>query len=100
MSSAYWINADMEGKRRWHLAIDRGHEVYFPDLEFSEAMSIDQYQEAFPDNLVVPIGGPDEHSALLKIAEAYGDYLVVRVAEQFITAVGDAIGRPIGDNSR
>ena len=100
MSSAYWINADMEGKKRWHLAIDRGYEVYFPDLEFAEEMSIDQYREAYPANLVVPIGGPDEHSALLKIAEAYDAYLVVRVDEQFITDVGDALGRPLKENSR
>lgn len=49
----YWVKANIDGKGRWHLAVDRGDEIYFPEVDFSEEMSLEVYKEEFPDNEVV-----------------------------------------------
>jgi len=49
----YWVKANIDGKGRWHLVVDRGDEVYFPEVDFSEEMSLEEYKEEFPDNEVV-----------------------------------------------
>ena len=59
MSNAYWIYANIEGQRKWYIAIDRGCEVYFPEIDFEEEMSIEEYKEEFPHFQVSgPIVGP------------------------------------------
>jgi hypothetical protein len=49
----YWIKANIDGKGRWYLAVDRGDEICFPEVDFSEEMSLEVYREEFPDNEVV-----------------------------------------------
>jgi len=99
MSKAYWIEADMDGERRWHFAMERGDEVYFPDMDFAEAMTIHEYRKAYPENPAIEIPSPG-HDALLKIAAAYDRYLTREEPdrfdkENFLADVGDALGRPL-----
>ena len=53
---AYWINCNIDGRGRWHLAVERegdnGTEVYFPDVDFAEEMSIEEYGREFPSNRI------------------------------------------------
>jgi hypothetical protein len=57
----YWIKTNMEGERRWYLAINRGDEIFFPEIEFSEEMPFKEYIEEFPENEVVgPLDRPED----------------------------------------
>lgn len=48
MDEALWIRANLEGRARWYIAIDRGDSVYFPEIDFEEDMDIETYQAEFP----------------------------------------------------
>lgn len=57
----YWIKTNMEGERRWYLAIDRGDEIFFPEIEFSDEMPFKEYIKEFRENAVVgPLLRPDD----------------------------------------
>lgn len=68
----YWIKMNLEGERRWYLAINRGDEIFFPEIEFSEEMAFKKYKEEFPENEIVgPLHRPEDVPTcrLEKVAE-------------------------------
>jgi hypothetical protein len=48
MREALWIHANLEGRARWYIAIDRGDSIYFPEIDFEEDMNLETYQTEFP----------------------------------------------------
>ena len=58
---AYWVFANLDGDgRKWCLALDYGRELYFPEYDFAEEMSIGTYAAEFEHVRVIPILPPEE----------------------------------------
>ena len=56
MNEWYWIHANIDGKKRWHMVFDRRPGLFFVKSDFEEEeYDIDEYQQDFPDNEVIPV---------------------------------------------
>jgi hypothetical protein len=63
MNEALWIRANLEGRTRWYIAIDRGDSIYFPEIDFEEDMDLETYQTEFPHFKVRAIPTVEEWEA-------------------------------------
>ena len=56
----YYINANIDGQRRWHLVADKEPGLYFVAADFEEEeYGIEEYMKDFPDNEVIKV--PNAH---------------------------------------
>lgn len=60
MNNYYWIHANIDGRKKWHMVCDKNPGMLFIDEDFEEdEYDIETYREDFPDNQVIgPIRPP------------------------------------------
>ena len=57
----YYINANIDGQRRWHLVMDREPGLLFVAADFEEEeYDIEEYAKDFPDNEVIRVPNPHQ----------------------------------------
>ena len=71
MSESLWIHANLEGRARWYIAIDRGESVYFPEIDFEEDMDLETYQAEFPHFEVRAIPTVEQWDKMCALAEKW-----------------------------
>ena len=69
MNEAFWIHANLEGRARWYIALDRGDSVYFPEIDFEEDMDLETYQAEFPHFEVRAIPTVEQWDKMCALAE-------------------------------
>jgi hypothetical protein len=69
MNKVFWINANIEGRSRWYIAIDRGDSIYFPEIDFEEDMDIETYRSEFPDFEVRAIPTAEQIDKIYELAQ-------------------------------
>ena len=71
MGESLWIYANLEGRARWYIAIDRGESVYFPEIDFEEDMDLETYQAEFPHFEVRAIPTVEQWDKMCALAEKW-----------------------------
>lgn len=52
----YWIHANIDGRARWHMVLDKDPGMYFVESDFEEdEYDIEDYRKDFPHNEVVEV---------------------------------------------
>lgn len=70
MTNWYWIYADIDGEKRWHMVFDRQPGLFFVASDFEEEeYDIEEYKKDFPDNEVVPVKNAHQTKHPLGICE-------------------------------